>query len=397
MGTSQPTPEQREAASDLLAVDSPPETIAAPERPDLGDVAWAAQLRSERRSAGAPQITGIVHTRNEERNLPDALRSLGWVDQLIVVDMESSDRTIEVAESFEARVLQVPNMGYVLPARNAGVRAVETEWIFTLDADERVQEPLARILDQITREDIADVVQVHWRLWIAGRFIEASGWQDNWHTRFFRKGFVEYGTRVHSLPELKGRVTRVPYSPQTSLIHFNYDDLTHFVTKLNRYTDREAEALAGEPAMPWPQLAAHLRQEFSWHWTPDKDGSLSAALSFAMLFYRFIAQAKHWQHLGFPDLGLPDSPQQALQDLANDGRILHAAGVKAAMEGRGPDSVELLTKAVAAQLSLGSLHDLAVMHAQAGRVDEARSLLRACTIIDPAFTQARDALTALDS
>ncbi len=254
----------------------------------------------ERQAAGAPEITGIVHTRNEEHNLGDALRSLAWVDKWIVVDMESEDGTIEVAHEFGARVLTVPNLGYVLPARNAGVRAVDTPWIFTLDADERIPEGLARALTQIAGEDLADVVQVHWRNWIAGRFITASGWQESWHTRFFKKGAVEYGIRVHSVPTLNGRVGRVPYTPETGLVHFNYDSLTHFVTKLNRYTDREAEALAGEVPLSWPELANHLRREFSWHWTPAQDGPLSGALAMCMLFYRFMTQAKHWQNLGYP-------------------------------------------------------------------------------------------------
>ena len=77
---------------------SPP----APPRPDLGDFAWAPRLRQERRARTAPTIGAIVHTRNEERNVADAVRSVSWADHVLVVDMESEDRTVAIARDLGA-------------------------------------------------------------------------------------------------------------------------------------------------------------------------------------------------------------------------------------------------------------------------------------------------------
>jgi Glycosyl transferase family 2 len=393
---STPTPDERYLETVLTAVDTPPARIPAPPRPDLGDYSWAAPLRAQRREANAPTITGIVHTRNEERNLPDALCSLEWVDELLVVDMESDDRTVEIAREFGAKIMHVPNVGYVEPARNAAVTSVRTDWICIVDADERVPEQLARTFDRVSRENLADVVQVLWRMWVAGRFLENSGWRQ-WQTRFFRTGSVEYSSRIHSLPQINGRVAQIPFSAETALIHLSYDDLTHFVEKLNRYTDREAEGLDGEAPMAWPQLMAHLRQEFAWHWTPAQDGPLSAALAVSMLYYRFIAQAKHWQRLDYPDVGVPASSGAALRDLAHDGRVLHEAGIEAAEDGRLADAVELLRRSVREQLDPETLNDLAVLCTQSGQDDKALALLRACVAVAPDFTVAQDNLAALVS
>src|SRR3954453_7811124 len=102
---------------------------AAASRPDLGDFSWAPALRERRRERGGPTITAIVHTRNEQRNLPDELRSLAWVDQVLVVDMESEDDTVAIARDPGAAVLSVGNLGSVEPARNTALDAAGGDWV----------------------------------------------------------------------------------------------------------------------------------------------------------------------------------------------------------------------------------------------------------------------------
>ncbi len=249
---------------------------AVPGRPDLGDYAWATRLRDERRERGAPTIGAIIHTRNEERNVADAVRSVSWADHVLVVDMESEDRTVEIAEALGAEVASHPNTGIVEPARNWAIEHLRTDWILVVDADERVPETLARILDEASARGEADVVEIACELWISGRHVRNSGWGNHWHNRFFRAGHVRWSDRIHCMPEVTGRVLRVPAGEGTCLVHFSYDDLHHFVEKLNRYTGKEADALEGEPTSDWPWLARFLRREFSWHYTPDEDGPISA-------------------------------------------------------------------------------------------------------------------------
>lgn len=372
------------------------ETHARDRRPSLGDFAWAQGLLAERSAAGRATITGIVHTRNEEHNLPDALRSLAWVNRVLVVDMESEDQTVAIARAHGAEVVEVPNVGYVEPARNRALELADGDWVLVLDADERVPEPLARVLAEIAHDDLADVVELHWHNWIAGRFLGDSGWLGQYHPRFFRRGCVRWSDRIHEPPEVIGRVHRVPYTPDTALIHFNYDDLAHFVAKLNRYTDKEADALTGRPPMRWAELASHLRAEFVSRWTPGEDGPLSAALAFAMLFYRLIAQAKHWERLNFPAVELPSEGRAALRDLAHDGSTLHAAGLSAAEQGAGANAAELLRLSVLEQLNLEALNDYAVVCARVGRREEAQAVLRTCVSLAPAYQAARENLDALE-
>jgi (heptosyl)LPS beta-1,4-glucosyltransferase len=361
-------------------------------RPDLGDFAWAPRLRAERRTCNAPTVGAIIHTRNEERNVADAIRSVGWTDHVLVVDMESTDRTVDIAEGLGAEVAHHEHTGIVEPARNWALAHLDTDWVMVLDADERVPEPLARLLDRISAGDEADVVEIAWELWISGQRVENSGWGSHWHNRFFRAGHVRWSDRIHCMPEVTGRVLRVPVGEGTCLVHFSYDDLHHFVEKLNRYTGKEADALEAEPTSDWPWLARFLRREFSWHYTPDEDGAISGALAFSMLYYRFLSHAKRWERLDFPDVDLPSDPGVALRDLAHDGRALHAAGLEALEAGDAAQATELVRRSVGEQLDLDHLNDLAVLMAQTGRAAEARSLLETCLILDPAHADARENL-----
>jgi hypothetical protein len=367
-----------------------------PRRPDLGDFAWAPRLRRERREHGAPTIAAIIHTRNEQHNVAEAIRSVAWADHVLVVDMESEDRTVEIATELGAEVATRPNIGYVEPARNWAIEHVDADWVIVVDADERVPERLARLLDAIVSSGEADVVQIACELWVSGQPVRNSGWGHHWHNRFFRKGHVVWGERIHCMPEVTGRVVRVPIEDGTCLLHFSYDDLAHFVEKLNRYTDKEAEALETEPAADWPWLARFLRRELAWHYTPEEDGTLGGSLALSMLFYRFLSHAKRWEQLGFPDVELPADGATLLRDLAHDGRALHAAGIEALEDGRADDATELLRRSVAEQLDVEALNDLAVLKAQAGDADEARALLQTCLVIDPAHADARENLDALE-
>ena len=86
-------------------------------------------------------IAAVVITKDEEKNIADCLESLRWADELIVVDAESRDRTVELAARYTSRVFVRPWPGYG-PQKNFGIDQAGTEWILVVDADERVSDGL---------------------------------------------------------------------------------------------------------------------------------------------------------------------------------------------------------------------------------------------------------------
>ena len=364
------------------------------ERPDLGDLGWAPRLREERHAAGSPAITGIVHTLNEERNLDDCLRSLAWVDELLVVDMHSEDATRDIAERHGARVLLHEPVGYVEPARNFSHEHATGDWLLVLDADERAIEPLARELDRIAREDAADVVDVPTDNWLCGRFLRATGWAGDWHARFYRRGMVVWSPRIHATPEIRGRRLRLPI--ELAIQHFAMDDLHAVAAKTNRYTDKEADATADDPPPTWAEAVRAARQEIDLRWSPDVDGTQSVALSVLMFHYRFLAHAKAWERHGFPDdVGAPATASEALRDLAGDARLDHRRGIEAFEEGEVATARGLLESSLRESVDLDLLSDLAVVHHAEGDPARAEALLRFALMLDPEHPGARANLAAL--
>ena len=252
-------------------------------------------------------VTGIVHTKNEERDIARALRSLRPLcDELLVVDMNSSDRTVEIARSQGARILSVPDFGYVEPAWALALESVTTEWVMRIDADEIVPVELARRLREIVQEDEGDLALIGRTNFMFGDAIQGTGWgpESDQHYFLFKPAFREPGdqdTPIHTVlpPRAGARVVVVPTARETTLWHFNYLDWHHFIEKLNRYTSVEAKAAqnAGKP-VSLPVLAQELGRQVLWRGLRRRawrDGYRGAGLTWMMVTYRAVVYLKHRQ------------------------------------------------------------------------------------------------------
>ncbi|MCX6704644.1 MAG: glycosyltransferase family 2 protein, partial [Candidatus Woesebacteria bacterium] len=98
------------------------------------------------------KISVVINTLNEEKNLPRAIASVkGLANEVVVCDMESGDKTVEVARSLGAKVFAHEKTGYVEPARNFAVSKASNPWVLVLDADEEVPDKLALKISQILK------------------------------------------------------------------------------------------------------------------------------------------------------------------------------------------------------------------------------------------------------
>ena len=93
-------------------------------------------------------IAAVVITKDEERNIADCLASVAWVDEIVVVDACSTDRTVELARRFTDKIFVRPWPGYG-PQKNFGIEQATADWILIVDADERVTDELR---EEIRRE-----------------------------------------------------------------------------------------------------------------------------------------------------------------------------------------------------------------------------------------------------
>lgn len=142
------------------------------------------------------KISAVIITNNEEKNIGDAIRSVEWADEILVVDSESTDRTREIAEGLGARVIVRPWPGFSAQ-KQFGVDNSANDWILSLDADERVTEALVKEIAGIRETDPKHDGYTVPRLSVyMGREIRHGGWYPDRQLRFFDRRKCKWKHRV---------------------------------------------------------------------------------------------------------------------------------------------------------------------------------------------------------
>lgn len=189
-------------------------------------------------------ITVLIHTLNEERNIRNCLECVKWADDIVVIDMYSNDKTVEIAKEYTSRVYFYERIGYVEPARQFALEQAKHEWVLIVDADELVPITLRDRLIEIMKCDQYDAVLIPHRNFFFGHAMAGTGWGplQDMHIRFFRKGYMSFSKKIHGGIKLdnKAQIYRIG-DEECSFIHFNYVDVEQFLEKLNRYTSIEAQ------------------------------------------------------------------------------------------------------------------------------------------------------------
>jgi len=185
------------------------------------------------------KITATVITRNEEHNIAAALESLSWADEIIVVDSESADRTVEIARGFTDRVFVRPWPGYSAQ-KNFATEQAGHNWIFSLDADERVSTELASEIERLKAGAVPEAAgfEMPRLTFYLDRWIRHSGWRPDYKLRLYdRKRARWRGDYVHETLEADGKIERLT----GDILHYTVRDASEHHLRMDRYTTLAAE------------------------------------------------------------------------------------------------------------------------------------------------------------
>jgi glycosyltransferase involved in cell wall biosynthesis len=179
------------------------------------------------------KITAIIPTFNEERHIQEAIASVKWADEILVVDSFSTDRTVELAQAAGARVIQ-REYGYSASQKNWAIPQASHPWIVLLDADERCTPELKEEIKGIlTHGSSHDAFWIHRVNHFMGKRINYSGWQSDKVVRLFRRDTCRYqDLKVHAEVESKGSISKL----KNKILHYTYTDLANYLKKADRYT-----------------------------------------------------------------------------------------------------------------------------------------------------------------
>lgn len=178
------------------------------------------------------KVTAIIPTFNEERHIKDAIASVKWADEVLVVDSFSTDRTVEIARENGAKVIQ-REYGYSASQKNWAIPQASHPWIFLLDADERCTPELEREMKTVVARPQHDAYWIHRVNHFMGKKINYSGWQSDKVVRLFKRDTCKYqDLKVHAEIESTGSISKL----KNTIIHYTYVDLASYLKKADRYT-----------------------------------------------------------------------------------------------------------------------------------------------------------------
>jgi len=244
----------------------------------------------------------VVTTRNNAATIGKCIQSVPFADEVLILDSFSTDKTLELAQSFGARCVQEPFRGYG-PQKQRAIDLANHDWVLLLDADEAVDQPLAeamrRVLQSPEGPNAYRLRREEWLYWQWPR----PGTRLTDHLRLFDRRFVRLGDHpVHAAPELiAGASGRACPLLAGRLRHFGHAGLGGQIDRINHYTSASLEG----PEQPAPRLprtrmilsppAAFIREYvFRRQFLNGWAGFIAARMA---AWHAFLRHAKRLEHL----------------------------------------------------------------------------------------------------
>lgn len=244
-------------------------------------------------------ISAVVVCLNEEKKLEICLDSVkGFAEEVVVVDLGSTDDTLKVCEKFKAKVYKFGRAEFVELVRNFAISKALGDWILILDPDETIPYTLKNKLKEITNVHYA-AVNIPRKNIFFGKWIQHTNWWPDYHIRFFRKARVFWDEKIHSYPKVKGEILQLPAKPDLSIIHLGYENINQFIERQNRYSTIEAgQRFDRGERFSRVNLVWQPIREFLVRFVKHQgylDGSLGFSLTILMCIYKLMVEVKLWE------------------------------------------------------------------------------------------------------
>lgn len=185
-------------------------------------------------------ISVIIITKNEASNIRDCLNSVSWADEIIVVDSGSNDGTQEICRGYaNCKLVETDWPGFG-PQKNRALERASHNWVFSIDADERVSDELRREIIETVKDGSHDGYLIPRRSQYCGRFIDHAGWYPDYVLRLFKKDQSQFtDDKVHEKVVVKGSEGKL----SEPLLHYSFSNLEQVLSKVDHYSTLGAQQL----------------------------------------------------------------------------------------------------------------------------------------------------------
>lgn len=249
------------------------------------------------------KLSVVVLTKNEEDIIARCLDSVKWADEIIVIDDNSTDNTIDVVRRYTDKVIVSASGGNLARQRNVGIDNSSSDWILQMDADEVSPNGFRDEVLELLKAG-SDLAAFRFRRLnnFCGKFLKFGGEDLHKPLRLFRRGkarFLVDGNKIHEEIKIDGKIGEL----DIYLEHYNFPDIGHYVATQDFYSGIEAKCLYDKIGLiPEKKLRKELtigpvrlflkiyikRKGF-------KDGLYGLIFAMLSAWRRFLIYAKYWE------------------------------------------------------------------------------------------------------
>ncbi len=202
-----------------------------------------------------PTLSAVVIAKNEEAMIANCLDTLRWCDEILVINNDSTDATVEIARQGGARVITA--VGTFAELRTEALKHAKTDWLLYIDADERVTPTLAQEIKIVLETADHAAYAINRTNVLYGQHLQHGGWEDDWVVRLFdRTKLKHWAGDVHEHAVVEGSEGKL----QEKLIHFTHRSIVSGLLKTAEWTPIEAQLLAASSKTPKITLGLILRK-----------------------------------------------------------------------------------------------------------------------------------------
>jgi len=215
--------------------------------------------------SGGPLLSVTIVAQNEERTISSVLAAVADIaDEIILLDSGSTDRTVEIAESFGVRSYHQEWLGYA-EQKNKAIDLASGEWILSLDADEVLTPALVAEIRDLLQRGVPDEIsgfKIPRVLYIADKPVRGGGFYPDAQLRLIRKSKGRFQPRIiHESIKVEGKVGQL----QNDMLHYAYRDVDQFAQTMDHYARLSAQHYFENENTAWRR--SRLNEMLNPAWT----------------------------------------------------------------------------------------------------------------------------------
>lgn len=247
-----------------------------------------------------PAVSLVINVKNDAERLAKAIKSVGELAQeVIVVDMMSTDDSKATADKLGAQVYSHPDTGYVEPARQMALEKASGSWILLLDSDETITPELKAHLQEWVAKPSSDALFIPRQNWIFGKAAQGAWWPD-YQLRFFRNGSVKWPNQLHAKPISHSTVSKLPPKAELAIQHDHYRTVEEFVTRALRYAKVTAQNDESQKNVLATALQEFLTRYYGWQ--GDSQETFGLHMAWLQAVAASFVPLLQWEEQGFKTL-----------------------------------------------------------------------------------------------